>query len=287
MLGDLRFALRQLVRSPGFALVAIATLALGIGACAAMFGIVNAVLLKPLPFREPDRLVWIENVFGGGLSGRTSRADVLAGWREQNKSFEALGGYMAFFDYGRQTLTGAGAPERLRGVPVTDNFLPVLGIAPLFGRNFTAEECAWQGPGAVILSHAFWKRRFAGDAAVVGRMLTLDDKPHAVVGILPPSFDFDAIFAPGSEIDLLTPFPISTETARWGNTLFGIGRLRAGVTPAAAQAELATLSRRLEQSLPGGARGFGASRVESCRPVHRWPKRWHSCFAKRNIAQQG
>ena len=256
MLGDLRFALRQLVRSPGFALVAIATLALGIGACAAMFGIVNAVLLKPLPFREPERLVWIENVFGGGLSGRTSRADVFAGWREQSKSFEALGGYMAFFDYGRQTLTGVGAPERLRGVPVTDNFLPVLGIAPLFGRNFTAEECAWQGPGAVILSHAFWKRRFAGDAAVVGGTLTLDDKPHVVVGILPPSFDFDAIFAPGSEIDLLTPFPISTQTARWGNTLFGIGRLRAGVTPAAAQGDLMAASRRLEQSL--SSRGFGA-----------------------------
>src|SRR6185503_2406851 len=141
MLGNLKFALRQLVKSPGFALVAIATLALGIGACAAMFG--------------------------GGLSGRTSRADVFAGWREQTRSFEALGGYMAFFDYGRQTLTGAGAPERLRGVPVTDNFLPVLGIAPLLGRNFTAEECAWQGPGAVILSHAFWQRRFAGDPAVV------------------------------------------------------------------------------------------------------------------------
>ncbi|HEY7923172.1 MAG TPA: ABC transporter permease [Vicinamibacteria bacterium] len=252
----MRFALRQLVRSPGFALVAIATLALGIGACAAMFGIVNAVLLKPLPFREPERLVWIENVFGGGLSGRTSRADVFAGWREQNKSFEALGGYMAFFDYGRQTLTGVGAPERLRGVPVTDSFLPVLGVTPLLGRNFTREECAWQGPGAVILSHAFWKRRFAGDAAVVGRTLTLDDKPHAVVGILPPSFDFDAIFAPGSEIDLLTPFPISTETARWGNTLFGIGRLRAGVTPAAAQGDLMAVSRRLEQSLR--SRGFGA-----------------------------
>jgi predicted permease len=256
MLGDLRFALRQLVRSPGFALVAIATLALGIGACAAMFGIVNAVLLKPLPFREPERLVWIENVFGGGLSGRTSRADVFAGWREQNKSFEALGGYMAFFDYGRQTLTGVGAPERLRGVPVTDNFLPVLGVTPLLGRNFTAEECAWQGPGAVILSHAFWKRRFAGDAAVVGQTLTLDDKPHAVVGILPRSFDFDAIFAPGSEIDLLTPFPISPQTARWGNTLFGIGRLRAGVTAAAAQGDLTAASRRLEQSLP--SRGFGA-----------------------------
>ena len=256
MLDDLKLAVRQLVKAPGFAFVAIATLGLGIGACTAMFGIVNAVVLKPLPFHEPERLVWIENVFDGGLSGRTSRADVFAGWREQNKSFESLGGYMAFFDYGRQTLTGAGVPERLRGVPVTDNFLPVLGVAPLLGRNFTAEECAWQGPGAVILSHAFWKRRFAGDPAVVGRTLALDDKPHVVVGVLPPTFAFDAVFSPGSEIDLLTPFPIAPQTASWGNTLFAIGRLHAGVTPAEAQAELLALSRRLEQSLP--SRGFGA-----------------------------
>ena len=142
MLDDLKLAVRQLVNAPGFAFVAIATLALGIGACTAMFSIVDAVVLKPLPFHEPDRLVWIENVGEGGLSARTSRADVFAGWREQNKSLEALGGYMAFFDYGRQTLTGAGAPERLRAVPVTDNLLPVLGVAPLLGRNFTAEELA-------------------------------------------------------------------------------------------------------------------------------------------------
>jgi hypothetical protein len=97
MLGDLRFALRQAVRSPGFALVAVATLGLGIGACASMFSIVDTVLLRPLPFREPERLVWIDNKGEGGLSARTSRADVFAGWREQNRSFEAL--------------TGQGAPE--------------------------------------------------------------------------------------------------------------------------------------------------------------------------------
>src|SRR5215217_2799146 len=120
-MNDVRFALRQLAKSPGFTLVALLTLALGIGACTAMFSIVNAVLLKPLPFREPERLVWIENVFGGGLSGRTSRADVFNGWREQNKSFEALAAYFAFFDYSRQTMTGSGEPERLRSVGVADN----------------------------------------------------------------------------------------------------------------------------------------------------------------------
>src|SRR5688572_7399599 len=168
-----KLALRQLAKSPGFAFVAIATLALGIGACTAMFSIVNAVLLKPLPFREPERLVWIENVFGGGLSGRTSRSDVLKGWREQNQSLESLAAYFAFFDYGRQTLTGSGDPERLRNVGVSDNFLPTLGVPLLHGRNFTAEECVWNAPRTAILSHAFWQRRFAGDPSVIGRVLTL------------------------------------------------------------------------------------------------------------------
>ncbi|HEY7862650.1 MAG TPA: ADOP family duplicated permease, partial [Thermoanaerobaculia bacterium] len=218
-----------------------------------------AVLLKPLPFEEPDRLVWVENVTGRGLSGRTSRADVFAGWREQARSFEALGGYFAFFDYGRLTLTGVGEPERLRHVSVSDNFLPVLGVRPLHGRNFTPQECAWKGPNAALLSFGFWVRRFGSDPGVVGRSLVLDGEPHTVVGVLPQTFDFDAVFAPGSEVDLLTPFPISPETAEWGNTLFGIGRLRAGATAAEAQADLTLVTERLRSSLPGGGYGAGAA----------------------------
>lgn len=265
MIADFRYALRQFAKSPGFAVVAILTLALGIGACTAMFSIVNAVLLKPLPFREPERLVWIENVFGGGLSGRTARADVFNGWREQNKSFEALAAYFAFSDYGRQTMTGSGSPERLRGVGVSDNFLPTLGVPLLHGRNFTAEECRWLGSdglvvksGAVILSHSFWQRRFAGDPAVVGRTITLNNNPANIVGVLPPSFDFDAIFTPGNEVEVLTPFPLAPETARWGNTIFGIGRLRPGVTAEQAQGDLTVISERLrETTLPNIGR-FGA-----------------------------
>lgn len=257
-MSDLRFALRQLRKSPGFALVAIATLALGIGACTAMFSLVNAVLLKPLPFREPNRLVWIENVYGGGLSGRTSRADVFSGWREQNHSFESLAGYFAFFDYGRQTMTGSGTPERLRNVGVSDNFLPTLGVHPLHGRNFTAEECAWNGPRVALLSYAFWQRRFAGDPSVVGTAITLSNNPTIIVGVLPPTFDFDAVFSPGTEVELITPFPIAPETARWGNTLFGIGRLRPGVTVQQAQADLTLISERLRESTLKDFGKFGA-----------------------------
>jgi predicted permease len=261
---NLRLALRQLGKSPGFAATAILTLALGIGACTAMFSVVHAVLLKPLPFHQPERLVWIENIFGGGMSGRTSRVDVFNGWREQNQSFSALAAYFAFSDYGRQTLTGSGDSERLRGVAVSDNFLPTLGVAPLHGRNFTADECRWKGSNglvmqssAVILSHAFWQRRFAGDPTVVGRVLILNNTPATVIGVLPRSFDFDAIFTPGSEVDVITPFPLTPETARWGNTLFGIGRLKPGVAAEQAQAELTVLSEQMRETLRNTGR-FGA-----------------------------
>ena len=117
MTSNLRFAIRQLAKCPGFAAVAILTLALGIGACTAMFSIVHAVLLRPLPFREPHRLVWIENEGTSGMSARTTRVDTFNAWREQNTSFEAIGAYFAFFDFGRrQTLTGSGEPGRLRAV---------------------------------------------------------------------------------------------------------------------------------------------------------------------------
>ena len=258
MIADLQFAVRQLRKSPGFTAVAVLTLALGIGTCTAMFSLVDAVLLRPLPIREPGRLVWIENIFGGGMSGRTTRVDVFNGWREHSQSFESLAAYYAFSDYGRLTLSGAGDPERLRYVGVSDNFLPTLGITPLLGRSFTAEECQWQGPGAVILSYSFWQRRFAGDPAVIGRVLTLNQTPTTIVGVLPRRFDFAAIFTPGNEVDVITPFPLTPETARWGNTLFGIGRLKPGVTVAQAQAELQVISERLRATTVPNGGHFGA-----------------------------
>jgi len=261
---DLKFAIRSLLKSPGFAFTAIATLALGIGVCTAMFSIVQAVLLKPLPFREPARLVWIENTGGGGLSGRTSRVDVFNGWREHNRSFESLAAYFAFSDYGRLKLSGTGEPESLRSVGVSDNFLPTLGVTPLHGRNFTAEECRWQGfsglgpkPGAVILSHGFWQRRFGGDPTIIGRSLTLNGTPTTVVGVLPATFDFDSIFTPGNEVDVIEPFPLTPETARWGNTIFGLGRLRPGVSVAQAQAELLVINEQLRAGPLGTGNDFG------------------------------
>ena len=260
MLSNLKFAIRQLAKSPGFTAVALITLALGIGACTAMFSIANAVLLRPLPFRDPARLVWIENEGTGGMSARTTRADTFIAWREQNASFEALAGYFAFFDFvRRQTLTGAGEPERLRAVGVSDNFLAVLGVRLAAGRNFTADECRFNGPPVAILSHALWTRRFNEDPNVVGRSLTMNNQAVTIVGVLSAHFDFDSIFSPGQEIDLIRPFPLTPETARQGNTLFGIGRLRPGVTVEEAQADLQVVSRRFKQSI--GYNGTLGARV--------------------------
>ena len=175
-MNDLKFALRQLLKNPGFTTVAVLTLALGIGACTAMFSVVRAVLLRPLPFAHSDRLVWIENTFPGGLSSRTSTVNTFQEWRAQNQSFEKLGAYFAFFDYIRYTLTGNGEPQRLRGVGISQDFLDVLGVQPMLGRGFEDEECLWNGPRtssdwrikAVILSHAFWQQHFVGDRNIVG-----------------------------------------------------------------------------------------------------------------------
>ncbi len=263
MLSNLKFAIRQLAKSPGFAAVALLTLALGIGACTAMLSIANAVMLRPLQFVAPQRLVWIENEGTGGMSARTTRVDTFNAWREQNKSFEALAGYFAFFDFvRRQTLTGAGEPERLRAVGVSDNFLDVLGVPLALGRNFTADECRFNGPPVAILSHAFWRRRLDGDRNVVGRALTMNNQPMTIVGVLPATFDFDSVFAPGQEIDLIRPFPLTAETARMGNTLFGIGRLKPGVTAEASQADLRVISQRFKQSI-----GYGGTLGARVRPL--------------------
>jgi predicted permease len=262
---DFRHAFRTLRAHPGFALTAILTLMLGIGACAVMFGIVNAVVFKPLQFQQPQRLVWIENgaTSGGGMSDRTSEVNTLLDWRKENHSFVDIAGYYAFFDYEQYTLLGTAEAQRLRGVRVTQNFLDVLGVKPALGRNFVEEEASWNGgtAPAAILSQRFWKQRFGADPALIGRSVSINNKPVQVVGVLPPSFDFDSVFAPGSDVDVLLPFPLAEQTQQWGNTLFAIGRLKPGVTLKQAQIELDTINARLRAANP--ARNLFAATVST------------------------
>jgi predicted permease len=241
-LQDFRYTLRALRRDAGFAALAILIVALGISATSTLFSIFNTLLIRPLPFHDPERLVWISNRDVSGLSGQTTQVDYLLDLRAQNQSFADLGAYFAFYGVGDAVLTGAGEPERLSSVPVSGNFFQVLGVQPKLGRLFTAEECKWNGRKAVLLSHGLWERRFASDPLIVGRPLTLNDEPVTVVGVLPASFDFGSVFSPGTHVDLYAPFPLSPETNRWGNTLAIVGRLKPGVSPARAQAELRMLA---------------------------------------------
>lgn len=250
LLQDLRYAFRTLRRDAGFTTFAILIVGLGIGASSTVFSVVNTLLIRPLPFRDPGRLVWIANHDTSGLSGQTTQVGHFLDLRAANQSFADLAAYFAFYGVGDNKLTGRGEPERLSGVPVSQNFFPLLGVQPQLGRLFSAEECKWHGPKAVLLSHGLWERRFASDPAIVGRPLTLNDEPVTVVGVLPASFDFASVFAPGSHIDLYFPFPLSAETNRWGNTLAIIGRLKPGVTVESARAELRIVAAQITRAHP-------------------------------------
>jgi putative ABC transport system permease protein len=257
LLQDVRYALRRIRREPAFFLFATLIIGLGVGANTAVYSVLSPLLLRPLPFADADRLVWVAQSEGVGLSAVTSRTSNLRDYRELNRSFEGLTGYFAFFDYERYNLSGDGAPERLVGVGVARDFLEVLGVEPALGRNFVEEEAVWNGRPAVILTHAFWTRRFNADRGMIGRTLTLNGEPTTVVGVLPRSFDFASTFTPASHVDFLRPFPIADETDAWGNTLAIIGRLRPGVTIESAQAELDDINRRLSEA-DAGRWGLGA-----------------------------
>ena len=245
LLQDLRYTLRILRRDAGFAAFAILIAGLGIGASTTVFSVVNTLLLRPLPFKDPDRLVWIANHDTSGLSGQTTQVGHMLDLRERTRVFSAVAGYMAFYGVGDNLLSGSGDPERLSGVQVSDNFFDVLGVQPQLGRTFTADECKWEGPKAVLLSHALWVRRFNADPAIVGASLTLNDAATTVVGVMPATFDFASVFAPGGHFDLYFPFPLSPETNRWGNTMALIGRLKPGVTVAQAQGDTRTVAAQL------------------------------------------
>jgi predicted permease len=247
---DLRYTVRTLRRDGGFATFAILIAGLGIGASTTVFSVVNTLVLRPLPFAEPDQLVWIANRDVSGLSGQTTQVGHMLDLRQRTQSLSAIGGYFAFYGVGDNLLSGTGEPERLSGVPVSENFFDVLGVRPELGRVFTAEESAWNGPKAVLLANGLWRRRFNADPGIVGRSVTLNDRPHTVVGVLPASFDFGSVFAPGSHFDLYFPFPLSQETNRWGNTMAMIGRLKPGVPADQARAEIRTLAGQITAEHP-------------------------------------
>jgi len=244
---DLKHSFRGMRRDAGFTAFVILIAGLGIGASTTVFSVVNAMLLRPLPFRDPGRLVWITN----GDDWTSTQAEHYSDLRELNRSFSDLAGF-AGYGVGNRQLTGTGEPQRLTSVPVTQNFFALLGVQPAIGRSFTAEECQgrYSAPPAMLLSYSFWHSRFAADPTVVGRKLLLNNQPVTVVGVLPASFDFGSVFAPGTLIDIFVPWPLTDKTKPLGNTMKVIGRLKPGATVPGAQAELTMLGKQLSSQHP-------------------------------------
>jgi len=240
LLQDLRYTVRTLGRDRGFATIAILILALGIGANVVVFSVVNTILLRPLPFYDPSRLVWIAPEKANGLSGSTYSVDAYEDLRAMNRSYEDVTGYFAFSTEDNYKLTGRGVPLPVTGIMVAENFFHVLGVNPFLGRQFRSEEALKGGPPAVMLSYPFWMKQFGGDRSLVGKAIALDGKPATVAGVLPESFDFGAAFSPGAKVDILTPL-VMDDIRYEGNTLAMIGRLKPGVTLEQSRSEAKTL----------------------------------------------
>ncbi|HSP94458.1 MAG TPA: ABC transporter permease [Thermoanaerobaculia bacterium] len=244
VVSDLRYGFRALGKNPGFAAAAITALALGIGATAAIFSVVNAVLLKPFPYQDPDRLAVILH----RRINPVAPANFLD-WRREATAFERMGAA----DNWVPNLTGGAQPESVQAVRVTSDILPMLGVRPLYGRVFLPEE---EEPGKeheVVLSHRLWQRRYAGDPKIVGQSIVLNGEPHMVVGVMPKGFDFPPFWATGTE--LWAPNVLAPRAAnREGQSLRVFGRLKQGVPLASARAEIGTITARLEKQFPGSNR---------------------------------
>ncbi len=251
LLQDLRLAGRTMRREVNFTGFVVLIAGLGIGASVTVFSVANALLLRPLPFRDPTRLVWISNS-GPNQMEYTTQVGHFVDLRGAATTFVDMAGWDNYYHVGDSALTDVGEPERVTSVPVTQNLFALCGVDPALGRFFTPDEATGSvyAPPAVILSHGFWARRFAADPTVVGRTLTLNNAPVLVVGVLPASFDFSSVFTPGIVADMFVPWPLTDQTNRQGNTMRVVGRLRPGTTAAQAQVELAALASSLERRHP-------------------------------------
>ncbi len=249
LLQDLRYTIRTLRRDAGFTAVAVLILGLGIGANVAIFSVVDTILLRPLPFHDPQRLVRLVDLTGkSGESSMTYSVDAFDRLRAQDHSYEDVAGYFAFSTEDNMNLTGHGVPQPITGIMVTGNFFKTLGVQPALGRLFTPDELLLNARPVALLEYEFWKRQYGGDPNIVGKAIEVDKQPVTVIGVLPESFDFGAVFEPGTKVDVITPV-IEDQMRDWGNTLALVARLKPGVTIGAAQQEANTLFPKLLFSL--------------------------------------
>src|ERR1022692_1807707 len=238
LLQDLKYTLRTLGRDPGFTIVAILILALGIGANIAVFSVVNTLMLRPLPFANPQQLVWIAPPpTKCGLSCATYSTDAYDEFRVQSRSYQDVTGYFAFSSPGNLSLSMGGAPIPATSIDVIANFFGVLGVQPAMGRAFMPEDARNGAPPVVLLTNAWWRRQFNADPAIVGKAFDMNGRQTTVIGVLPRTFDFGAVFAPGTKVDAITPLDLYGPPRDWGNIVTMIGRLKPGVTLGQAQGD--------------------------------------------------
>jgi predicted permease len=255
---DLRYTYRTLGKDRSFTAIAILILALGIGANIVVFSVVNTLLLRPLPFPDPQQLVRIvEKNPQAGESSKTYSADATQDFQQQNRSFQSVSGYFAFTAPDNIKLVGNGQPLPVTGILVADGFFQTLGVAPSLGRLFRSEEFVQHSQRVALLSYPFWKRQFGGDPTIVGETVNLDNTSVTVIGVLPDTFDFGSVFSPGARVDLFVPY-IMDDFRDDGNDLALIGRLNKGVTIAQAQSEADQLFPQLyfEHKHPEYGKGY-------------------------------
>jgi putative ABC transport system permease protein len=246
---DVRYALRTLRKTPGFTVVAVLTLALGIGANTALFSVVKAVLLDSLPYRQPDRLVTIAKSDSTTPNPTNTSFGTTEDWKARARSFQSIALYRGW----GPTVTGSGTPEILRGLRVTSNFFETLGVKPALGRGFLPEEDRPNRWHVVLLDHAFWVTRFGGDPKVVGTTITLDDVPFQILGVLPENFQSLGFAFSGKPRDIWAPlgYALSEPNAcRTCQHLRAVARLRDGVSVGQGRAEMQSIETQLAREFP-------------------------------------
>lgn len=249
---DVRFALRVLWKSPGFTAVALLALILGIGANTAIFSVVNAVLILPLPFADPGRLVSIRESSPRGEKDNVASPQNVGDWIKRNRTLSSVAAYIPF-DIS-MSMTGSGAPEEVPGMYVTLDFFSTLGVHPAMGRAFVPEEEKPTAPDVALIGDGFWRRRFGADPHIVGKVLRLDGKPTTVIGVLPAQFRFPSVKADIWELASLHP-----EQPRRGRYTAPIARLKPGVSVEQAQADMSAVMLQLGAEFPDFNKGWGAT----------------------------
>ncbi len=238
-------------RDAGFTAFALAIMALGIGASATVFSLVNGVLLRPMPFSDPSRLVWVDNIGDNGDEIWRVQVSHFVDLGTRTRTLSGLASYYGYYSIGAAVLSkGGGDAQRLTSVPVSCNFFPFLGVTPRLGRSFSADECLEHGAATTMLTDKTWREQFAADPSIVGRVVTINSEPVQVIGVLPASFDFASVFAPGAPADLFVAYAMSERNNRNGNTLAVIGRLKPGVTIDQSRTELVALGKQLTAEFP-------------------------------------